>query len=441
MDKRTFSTDRGLKALKPADKHYDARDEKARNLMVRVAPMNSKGESRRTFVMVARFPGSTNPTRHAFGEYRVNDRGDLTLEEARGLADEWRKLIRQGIDPREAEKRADEEASRKRDLTFGAVVEQYLFRHVKGQRRAPAVEREIRSEIIPVWKNKPVSEITRGDVVSLVEAIADRPAPYHAHNVFGHIRTFFNWAIDRGKYDLETSPCDRLKPGRLIGEKRPRQRVLSDDEILALWRATSHLGYPYGPLFRLLLITGQRKSEVGEARWAEFNLKAGTWTVPPERFKSDSSHLVPLVEHALLVLRALPRFTGPRSGDFLFSTTFGRQAVNGFSNAKERLDARMLRTLKAIARKRGDDPKKATLPDFVLHDIRRTVRTRLSSLKISSEVAEMVIGHGKKGLARVYDQHEFQDEMREALEAWSGRLRSIVSPPPANVMQLQRGNA
>ncbi len=273
--------------------------------------------------MVTRFPGSKNPTRHALGEYRVDNKGDLTLEEAREKAGEWRKLIRQNIDPREAERRGKEEGRPQAStLTFGAVIEEYLARHVKGQRRAATVEREIRSETIPAWKDKLVTEITRADVVALVEAIADRPAPYHAHNVFGHIRTFFNWAIDRGKYGLEASPCDRLKPGRLIGEKKPRQRVLSDDEIFALWRATSRLGYPYGPLFRLLLITGQRKAEVGEARWIEFHpelarmlreRKPGeaidwsevdrqlkVWTVPPERFKSDSSHLVPLTDDALI---------------------------------------------------------------------------------------------------------------------------------------------
>ena len=101
--KRTFSTDRELRALKPSDRWYDVRDEKARNLIVRVGPENGKGEFRRTFCMVTRFPGSPNPARHAFGEYRMHDRGDLTLEQARALADEWRGLIRKNIDPREAE--------------------------------------------------------------------------------------------------------------------------------------------------------------------------------------------------------------------------------------------------------------------------------------------------------------------------------------------------
>ena len=248
--KRTFSTDRELRALKPSDRWYDVRDEKARNLIIRVGPENGKGEFRRTFCMVTRFPGSPNPARHAFGEYRMNDRGDLTLEQARALADEWRGLIRKNIDPREAERREKEEVSRKRDLSFGAVVEEYLNRHVKGQRRSAQVEREIRKELIPVWRDKLITEITRADVVTLVEAIADRPAPYHAHNVLGHIRTFFNWAIERSKYGLEASPCDRLKPARVIGEKKPRQRVLTDAELAAFWRATGRLGYPYGPLLQ-----------------------------------------------------------------------------------------------------------------------------------------------------------------------------------------------
>lgn len=460
MAENTFKNDAELKALKPKDRWYDVKDEKTRNLMVRVGPRNEKGDFRRTFVMVTRFPGSKHPVRHAFGEYRENGKGDLTLSEARERTDEWRKLIKQSIDPREAVRKQKEEAERKRDLHFGAIVEDYLSRHVKGQRRAKAVESEIRSEIIPVWKNKAVTEITRSDVVALVEAIADRPAPYHAHNVLGHIRTFFNWAIERGKYGLETSPCDRLKPGRLIGKKKPRQRVLDETELLALWRASTRLGYPYGPLFRLLALTGQRKAEVGEARWQEFHSdlvrllcerKIGApsidwskidkawkvWTVPPERFKSEASHTVPLTDDVLSILETLPHWSGKDSGDHLFSTTAGKLPVNGFSKAKERLDRHMLRTLKAIARKRGDDPAKTILPDFVLHDIRRTVRTELSRLRISTEIAEMVIGHGKKGLERVYNQNTFADEMREALEMWAGRLRSIVSPPPANVVSLR----
>jgi integrase len=127
---------------------------------------------------------------------------------------------------------------------------------------------------------------------------------------------------------------------------------------------------------------------------------------------------VPLSSDAVALLAALPRFA---NDDFLFSTTMGKTPVNGFSKAKARLD-------KLI---------KGEMTGWVLHDLRRTVRTRLSSLRVPEPVAEMVIGHARKGLARVYNQHQYLDEMREALELWAGRLRDIVTPPPANVVKLK----
>jgi integrase len=173
----------------------------------------------------------------------------------------------------------------------------------------------------------------------------------------------------------------------------------------------------------MLLLTGQRRAEVARARWSELDVDAKLWTIPPERFKSDSTHLVPLTADMLGLLCTLPRF---KSGDYLF--TIGRGTpVNNFSKTKHLLDRLMIEEL------RKTDPN-AKLPPFVLHDLRRTMRTRLSSLRVSDTVAEMVIGHGRKGLQRVYDQHKFIDEMREALEAWNERLRLIVSPPSANAV-------
>src|SRR6187200_637191 len=109
-------------------------------------------------------------------------------------------------------------------------------------------EREIRKELIAHWGERPIASITREDVVALVDAIARR-APYLAHNVLAHVRSLFNWAINRGTYGLETSPCDRLKPSALIGPKQARQRILNDDELRAVWHATEIIGYPFGPLY------------------------------------------------------------------------------------------------------------------------------------------------------------------------------------------------
>lgn len=429
-------TDRTLNALKPAPagKRYDLMDALVPGFGVRVTDRadGKRKAAQRTFILVSRFPGKSNPTRRALGEY-----GALTLEDAREKARDWHEMIRRGVDPADEERRAVETETVKRDTTFEAIMEKFIERHLKGKRKAKDAERVIRRELIPAWRNKPIVEITRRDVVTLIEAIADRPAPYQAHNVFGHVRTFFNWCIDRDIYGLEISPCDRLKPARLIGPKKPRQHVLKDDELFAFMRAGDRLGYPFGPIFRLLAITGLRKSEVAEARWREFDINNHRWTIPPERFKSDSPHLVPLTDDAIAVLKSLPRPRFAR-GDHLFSKTFGEKPVSGFSKAKARLDRRMLRTLKAMAKRRGEDPAKVELEHFVIHDVRRSVRTRLSALKVPERVAEMIIGHGKKGLARVYDQHEFEDEMREALDLWAGRLRDIVTPSSANVIAMSK---
>ena len=173
------------------------------------------------------------------------------------------------------------------------------------------------------------------------------------------------------------------------------------------------MGYPYGPLVRLLMLSGQRRGEVAEARWREFDLGGRLWSIPPERFKSNATHIVPLTGDALDLLAALPRWAG---GDFLFSTDGGKKPVNGFSKSKARLD------------------KIVGFDGWTVHDIRRTVRTRLSALRVSEPVAEMIVGHSKKGLIRVYDQHTYLDEMREALTAWEMKLRNIISPPPGNVV-------
>jgi integrase len=222
-------------------------------------------------------------------------------------------------------------------------------------------------------------------------------------------------------YGLEASPCDRLEPKSIVGEKASRTRVLTDAEWRAVWNASESLGYPYGPLFCVLALTGQRRSEVAESQWSEFDLDKRLWVIPTERMKADAAHIVPLTDDALAILKSLPRFS---NGDYLFSLKSGRSPVQSFNKAKRNLDA-------AMAKKLG-----GKLSPFVLHDIRRSMRTGLSALPVPDLVRELVIGHTKPGLHRVYDQYAYVDEKRHALELWAKRLRDIVIPPPANVVEL-----
>jgi integrase len=432
-------TDASIARLKPKPgQRYDVVDPRLPGLIVHVTPTGSK-----SFMLKRRFPGSKHPTRRRIGEV-----GAMKIEQARETARQWLTWLDSGIDP------ADEIAEQKRRtadeqaLTFTVVADEYIAKRLHGRRQGERSAREIAKELIPVWGERRINAITRGDVIRLIDDIkaridrnaqaAGRRATHaYAHIIFSHCRALFNFAVPR--YDLPKSPCDRLKPKDIIGAKKPGQRVLNDAELRALWRATEgwedklakddpndhRMGYPFGPLFQLLVLTGARKSEVSDARWAEFDLDARLWTIPPERFKTGAAHIIPLTDNMIVLLGSLPRF---KHGGALFSTTFGAKPVNGFSKAKSRLDRLMREQL-------GGE-----LQPFTIHDIRRTMRTRLSELRIPEHIAEAAIGHAKRGIVAVYNRARYADELREAFEAWAARLNAIVNPAAAdNVVPLRTG--
>lgn len=416
---RVNLTNAKVARLRPGPRRYDVHDALLPGLIVHVTPNGSK-----SFMLKRKFPGGNYATRRLIAAV-----GAVSLEQARATARQWLGWLDRGIDPK------IEQAEQKRkladdQLTFAVVAERYIEQRLRGRRQGERSAREIRKELIAAWGARRVTAITRGDVIKLIDAIkaraevkaqatGRRATGAYSRIVFSHVRSLFNFAALR--YDLPGSPCDRVKPRDVVGTHRARERVLNDGELAAFWQATEELGYPYCPLLRLLLLTGCRKSEVSDARWSEFNLEAKVWTIPAIRFKADSEHVVPLTPAMLELLAALPRF---RSGDHLFSTDFGKKPVNGFSKAT----ARLLRLMRAQL---GADT-----PAFTPHDLRRTTRTRLSELRIPEPICEAVIGHSKRGIARVYNMARYADEIREALEQWNAKLRSIIEPPPPNVVTL-----
>jgi integrase len=420
---RTVLTDAKIRALPPPTDatRRDLLDAHVPGLLVRVTAKKHK-----TFYLRARWPGKEGADRRELGEV-----GAITLEQARAKALRWLRLLDQGIDPvahDEQERQAAQRAAlRRHENSFSAVAEDFIKDKLATERRGKEVEKDIRREFLPAWNNRPVTEITAYDVRAIVKAAKDRGSPYQAHSLLSHARRLFNWAVDQQVYGLETSPCERLKPKAIIGAKKARERDLNDDELRAFWNATGRMDYPWGPMFRLLLLTGQRKTEASDAQWREFDLdKERLWSVPAERFKSGVEHLVPLSDDARALLDGLWRPKYPK-GDFVFSTTFGKKPVEGFSKAKSRLDGYMQEELGA------------EVPPWVIHDLRRTVRTRLSQLRVPYEVRELVIGHVKRGLTKTYDRYDFLDEKREALEMWARKLRSVVEPKLAddNVVPLR----
>jgi integrase len=421
-------TDRFLKSLKPTDKEYDAaRDTIVRGLRARVV---RNGQV--TFVLLARYPGSPHPTRRALGTY-----GALTLEKARDKGRDWLDLIRRGIDPQEQQERQRLAEQHKRKNTFASVAEDFIAEKLAGERKGREVERDIRGQFIPVWGSLPITELTEAHLLTLIKA-KKRTAPAQARNLFGTAKRFMSWSIDQRCYGLTSNPFADLKPTAIIGEKKAGSRILADDEMFALWRAAGRLKYPYGPVYQLLMLTALRLNEVADAHWSEFDLANKLWIIPAERMKAKNSkaapHAVPLTNEILAILKNLPRYN---RGKFLFSTTFGEKPVWISSKIKDKVDAQLLRTLRALARQRGEDPNTIELKPWVNHDVRRSVRTNLSRLKVSEEAREAVMAHSRPGIKGTYDLYDYLDEKREALELWGARLRSIVEPPPPNVVELQ----
>jgi integrase len=413
MNDRKILTERTCKTAKPAKP--GKRDQIADGIVPGMA-LRVTDRGQKSFVLVARYPGSNNPTRRALGPY-----GAITLAGARDKARDWLELLQQGIDPAEQEARERAEQQRKRLNSFAAMCEDFIRDKLPSEKRGKEIELTIRRELLPKWGGLPVTAITESHVRDLVKAKA-RDYEAMARNLLALIRRIFNWAVDQRAYGLEHSPCARLKPNKLVGEQAERTRVLCNLEMRALWRAAEAMGGAYGKFYQMLLLTGQRRNEVAGAQWSEIDLKEKLWTIPAERMKAGAAHEVPLSNDVVTLLKSLPR---GKAGDFVFSQSDGRKAIARFSAEKERLDAAMKKELGG------------KLTPFVVHDIRRTMRTGLSAIpNITDLVRELVIGHTKPELHKVYDQHAYQAEKRQALDAWAKRLRGIVAGDASNVVTL-----
>jgi integrase len=385
-----------------------------------------------SFVLRARFPGSVHFTRKALGIYPT-----LSLVDVREKARAWLRLIGEGRDPAkfakaEAERSRLEEQKRQKH-TFGYVAERYIDEAVIGpdpdaplQRQGRRTAREIRNALIARFGNKPIVDIDDEDVVALLTE--KRATPATAHNLFVHLRCVFAWAIEARRFGLKVSPTVHVKASKLIGDRNSRDRSLSDDELRAFWRAAEALPYPEGPAYKLLALTGLRLNEVVQASWPEFDLAKWEWLIPAARMKGKKSkarpHLVPLTDDMLGIINGLPRFDG---GEFLFSRSRGKAPVNFGAKIKRKLDDAMLAEL-------------GKLSAWVNHDIRRSVKTNMSALRIPPVVSEAVLAHVQPGIAARYDVHDYRAEKLEALTAWGARLRQIVDPEstPSNVLRLPR---
>lgn len=325
--------------------------------------------------------------------------------------------VYQGIDPVEAKR----EAKRKKEtLNFRTYSERFVELYLKPNWRGTwgSAQCTINNVFIPRWGNRPVHEISRADIVKVLDEYSDRPA--RRKEIHSLLRKLFNWATDR--QDIEFSPLAGMKAPKAVPSRR---RVLSDDEIVALWRATENSGWPWGPFVRMLILTMQRRQEVAEMDWSEIDLNALRWTLPADRAKNDQEHVIPLTSLALAELQLL----GPKRKGLVFTTT-GKTPVSGFFKGRAALHRDMIAVLKAKQIEDGDDPDQVEVPNWRLHDIRRTGATHLQSLKVPVEVTESVLNHisgTRAGVAGIYNRYRYDDEKRTALDAWDAKLRFLLA--------------
>ena len=242
----------------------------------------------------------------------------------------------------------------------------------------------------------------------------DRPG--QARTVFKLVKGFFAWVVRTDDYGLDASPCARIDSESLVGRSREVDRTLTNFEIRALWLASERLAYPFGDFVQLLMLTGLRRNEVANCTADEIDGRR--WILPAARMKNGRDHLVPVAPMIEVLLSGLPRF---QDGCFLFSSSGGRKPIAGFSKAKNALDAAM----KAELAKEGHAFKAWTF-----HDIRRTVRTRLSSLGVQGHICERILAHAQPEIERRYNLYGFEQEKLAALEKWNQALDGIINPRP-----------
>jgi integrase len=342
----------------------------------------------------------------------------LNVTQARALAEHVIADARRGHDPRQEKTGNRFSVDHWLDeFVKTARVTGFKGRAVKAS-TADEYERIIATNIKPNLKH--IADVRLLDYRD-IEKLISKLQPGAQRNAYAVLSAFFRWkavarVIGRNVIELAEAPA---KP-------QSRERVLSHDEIKAVWNAADKCGYPFGPMVQLLLLTGQRRDEIANLKWSEIDDDLTTITLEGSRTKNGHAHIVPLAPLAKAVIEGLPpRMTDAngKPSEYVFTTT-ATTPFSGFSNGKKALDSKTLE----IARRTDKDAK--PIAGWHLHDLRRTCATELAKLGIKQEVTEAILNHktGKvSGVAAIYNRYDYQDEKAAALKEWATRIASITA--------------
>ena len=357
----------------------------------------------KTFVLLYRQNGRKH--RLTLGKWPA-----MTLAEAHKAARKRGGEIADGKDP------AAERAQIKAAETFGELADLYLERHAAVHKRPRSILEDrqmLKADLLPAWKDRKLADIRRKDVIDLLDRIVARGALIHANRVRALISSMFNFGVGRDLVEFN--------PAHLVKRPAPehsRDRVLSEDELRRLWRALELQPAKVSAAFKLLLLTAGRRSEVLGMRWSEVDLEGGWWVLPAERSKNKLAHRVPLVPSAIALLRSL-RNAGSESEVVFRGGRLGQSVSN---------PQKWILSLRS----------QAELVDFHVHDLRRTVASKLAAMGVARLEISKLLNHSEGGVTRVYDRHSYDTEKRAALLRWEKRLLAIVgvTAPESNVIEL-----
>lgn len=368
----------------------------------------------KTYLFQYRLGGRGSRTRRV----SIGKHGTITPEIARREAGRLSEQVSKGNDPQQQKQ---DEARLAVDLAFKSYAKTFIDDVLKVRWKASHKDGEalLRLYAIPVLGHKPLHQISRADIRAVLHPVRNKVAT--CRNLFAVLRRLFRSAISQG--DIMASPIEGMEPPPLPAK---RDRVLSDEELRIVWKATEPLGYPFGPLFRLLLITGQRLEEVSALEWSELDRAKQEWILPAGRAKNGVATIVPLSTLAFSELEALAKRFGrkdgwPRKG-FVLSTT-GKTPVSGHSRGKIRLDKQVTKLAKA-------EKEPLQIAPWRRHDLRRTLATGLQRLGVRFEVTEAVLNHvsgSRGGIAGVYQLYRWEPEKKAALQAWSDHISAIIT--------------
>ncbi|TAX71832.1 site-specific integrase [Rhizobium leguminosarum] len=422
-------TVRGIEALKASDVRQEIPDGGLPGLYLIIQPSGVM-----SWAIRYRFEGK--PKKFTIGPLPLHP-----LAKAREEASKLLRDVSEGKDPAAA--KATKKAL-KLDIVNDALDE-FIKRHVEKKNRTSTITERKRlfdKDVRPKFGKRTMKSIKRQEIVAHLDEVAER-APIVANRLLSLLRKFFNWAVQRDIIDV--SPMEKKidKPS----EETTRDRVLTDDEVRLLWLASGNIGYPFGPMVRLLLLTAQRRSEVSGARWGEMDLAGNDqqWIIPPERAKNAREHFVALAAETLREIEALPKIRPAEDEEpvFLFTTT-GVTKVSGYGRAKSNIDAEMLKIARKEAEALGQSPGKVELEPWTFHDLRRTAASGMARLGVPVHVVEAVINHRSgsiKGVAAVYNRYDYAEEKRAALIAWADHVKGLTvdGTDAQNALQVSGG--